>query len=174
MKKFIAWTLVLVLCLGMFAGCAEKPVESTPAGTTAGAVETNDGLEKAAKYLKALYITSPVETGVDYTRTTVVPVGTEKYTVTWAVDVAEDLVKVVEGTDNTVTIDINEANETETPYKLTATVSDKDGNKKEVVFDHILPKAALADGTELIFELRMGDIQKMYNKQLNKLFEDLA
>ena len=77
MKKFIAWTLVLVLCLGMFAGCAEKPVESTPAGTTAGAVETNDGLEKAAKYLKALYITSPVETGVDYTRTTVVPVGTE-------------------------------------------------------------------------------------------------
>ena len=137
MKKFIAWTLVLVLCLGMFAGCAEKPVESTPAGTTAGAVETNDGLEKAAKYLKALYITSPVETGVDYTRTTVVPVGTEKYTVTWAVDVAEDLVKVVEGTDNTVTIDINEANETETPYKLTATVSDKDGNKKEVVFDHI-------------------------------------
>ena len=50
MKKFIAWTLVLVLCLGMFAGCAEKPVESTPAGTTAGAVETNDGLEKAAKY----------------------------------------------------------------------------------------------------------------------------
>lgn len=32
----------------------------------------------------------------------------------------------------------------------------------------------VADGTELIFELRMGDIQKMYNKQLNKLFEDLT
>ena len=148
MKKFIAWTLVLVLCLGMFAGCAEKPVESTPAGTTAGVEENNKGLEKAAKYLKALYITSPVETGVDYTRTTVVPVGTEKYTVTWAVDVAEDLVKIVEGTDNTVTIDVNEDNATETPYKLTATVSDKDGNKKEVVFDHILPVAVAKDGTE--------------------------
>ena len=158
MKKFIAWTLVLVLCLGMFAGCAEKPVESTPAGTTAGAEETNDGLEKAAKYLKALYITSPVETGVDYTRTTVVPVGTEKYNVSWAVDVAEDLVKIVAGEDNTVTVDVNEDNETETPYKLTATVTDAAGNKKEVVFDHILPKAALADGTELTVQevIEMG------------------
>lgn len=32
----------------------------------------------------------------------------------------------------------------------------------------------VAEGAELIFQLRMGDIQKMYNKQLNKLFEDLA
>ena len=147
MKKFIAWILVLVLCLGMFAGCAEKPVESTPAGTTAGAAE-NEGLAKAAKYLKALYNTAPVETGVDYERTTVVPVGKVKYTVTWAVDVAEDLVKIVAGENNTVTIDVNEDNQTETPYKLTATVSDADGNKKEVVFDHILPKAVAKDGTE--------------------------
>ena len=148
MKKFIAWTLVLVLCLGMFAGCAEKPVESTPAGTTAGVEENTEGLEKAAKYLKALYITSPAETGVDFVRTTVVPVGTEKYTVTWTVDVAEDLVKIVEGTDNTVTIDVNEDNTTETPYKLTATVADAKGNTKTVVFDHILPKAVAKDGTE--------------------------
>jgi len=147
MKKFIAWTLVLVLCLGMFAGCAEKPVESTPAGTTAGAAE-NEGLEKAAKYLKALYNTAPVETGVDYERTTIVPVGKVKYTVTWAADVAEDLVKIVAGENNTVTVDVNEDNQTETPYKLTATVSDADGNKKEVVFDHILPKAVAKDGTE--------------------------
>ena len=146
MKKFIAWTLVLVLCLGMFAGCAENPVGSTP-GTTAGAAE-NDGLAKAAKYLKALYNTAPVETGVDYERTTVVPVGKVKYTVTWAVDVAEDLVKIVAGENNTVTIDVNEDNQTETPYKLTATVTDADGNKKEVVFDHILPKAVAKDGTE--------------------------
>ena len=146
MKKFIAWALVLVLCLGMFAGCAENPVESTP-GTTAGAAE-NDGLAKAAKYLKALYNTAPVETGIDYERTTVVPVGKVKYTVTWSVDVAEDLVKIVAGENNTVTIDVNEDNQTETPYKLTATVTDAEGNKKEVVFDHILPKAVAKDGTE--------------------------
>ena len=146
MKKFIAWALVLVLCLGMFAGCAKNPVESTP-GTTAGAAE-NDGLAKAAKYLKALYNTAPVETGVDYERTTVVPVGKVKYTVTWSVDVGEDLVKIVAGENNTVTVDVNEDNQTETPYKLTATVTDADGNKKEVVFDHILPKAVAKDGTE--------------------------
>ena len=147
MKRTIAWILVLVLCLGVFAGCAEKPVASTNPGTTAGAAE-NEGLQKAAKYLKALYNTAPVETGVDFERTTVVPVGTVQYTVTWAVDVAEDLVKIVAGENNTVVIDVNEDNQTETAYKLTATVSDKDGNKKEVVFDHILPKAVAKDGTE--------------------------
>ena len=147
MKRTIAWILVLVLCLGVFAGCAENPVASTNPGTTAGAAE-NEGLQKAAKYLKALYNTAPVETGVDFERTTVVPVGTVQYTVTWAVDVAEDLVKIVAGENNTVVIDVNEDNQTETAYKLTATVSDKDGNKKEVVFDHILPKAVAKDGTE--------------------------
>ena len=147
MKRTIAWILVLVLCLGVFAGCAEKPVASTNPGTTAGAAE-NEGLQKAAKYLKALYNTAPVETGVDFERTTIVPVGTVQYTVTWAVNVAEDLVKIVAGENNTVVIDVNEDNQTETAYKLTATVSDKDGNKKEVVFDHILPKAVAKDGTE--------------------------
>ena len=147
MKRTIAWILVLVLCLGVFAGCAEKPAASTNPGTTAGAAE-NEGLQKAAKYLKALYNTAPVETGVDFERTTIVPVGTVQYTVTWAVNVAEDLVKIVAGENNTVVIDVNEDNQTETAYKLTATVSDKDGNKKEVVFDHILPKAVAKDGTE--------------------------
>ena len=147
MKRTIAWILVLVLCLGVFAGCAEKPVASTNPGTTAGAAET-EGLQKAAKYLKALYNTAPVETGVDFERTTIVPVGTVQYTVTWAVNGAEDLVKIVAGENNTVVIDVNEDNQTETAYKLTATVSDKDGNKKEVVFDHILPKAVAKDGTE--------------------------
>ena len=147
MKRTIAWILVLVLCLGVFAGCTKTPVASTNPGTTAGAAE-NEGLLKAAKYLKALYNTAPVETGVDFERTTIVPVGTVQYTVTWAVDVAEDLVKIVAGENNTVVIDVNEDNQTETAYKLTATVSDKDGNKKEVVFDHILPKAVAKDGTE--------------------------
>ena len=90
MKRTIAWILVLVLCLGVFAGCTKTPVASTNPGTTAGAAE-NEGLLKAAKYLKALYNTAPVETGVDFERTTIVPVGTVQYTVTWAVDVAEDL-----------------------------------------------------------------------------------
>ena len=147
MKRTIAWILVLVLCLSVFAGCTKTPVASTNPGTTAGAAE-NEGLQKAAKYLKALYNTAPVETGVDFERTTIVPVGTVQYTVTWAVDVAEDLVKIVAGENNTVVIDVNEDNQTETAYKLTATVSDKDGNKKEVVFDHILPKAVAKDGTE--------------------------
>ena len=147
MKKITAWILVLVLCLGLFAGCTQPPVGSTPNATTGG-TEENEGLTKAAKYVKALYINAGTETGIDFARTTVVPVGKVQYTITWSVDVTEDLVKIVVNDDNTVTVDINDDNQTETPYKLTATISDDKGNTKEVVFDHILPKAIPKDGTE--------------------------
>lgn len=48
--------------------------------------------------------------------------------------------------------------------------------QKQMIPVYMQPDAEImiSDGTELIFQLRMGDIQKMYNKQLNKLFEDLA
>ena len=138
MKRTIAWILVLVLCLGVFAGCAKNPTGSTPS-TTVGA-EENDGLQKAAKYLKALYNGAPEKTSADYERTSVVPVGNVKYTVTWSVDVSEDLVKVIPGETVTV-IDVKEENDTETPYVLTATVSDAEGNTKTVTFNHILPVA---------------------------------
>lgn len=48
--------------------------------------------------------------------------------------------------------------------------------QKQMIPVYLQPDAEImvADGTELIFELRLSDIQKMYNKQLNKLFEDLA
>jgi len=48
--------------------------------------------------------------------------------------------------------------------------------QKQMIPVYLQPDAEImvADGTELIFELRLSDIQKMYNKQLNKLFDDLA
>lgn len=48
--------------------------------------------------------------------------------------------------------------------------------QKQLIPVYMQPDADImvGEGTDLIFELRMGDIQKMYNKQLNKLFEDLV
>ena len=47
--------------------------------------------------------------------------------------------------------------------------------QKQLIPIYTQPDAQImvGEGTSLIFELRMSDIQKMYNKQLNKLFEDL-
>ena len=49
-------------------------------------------------------------------------------------------------------------------------------SQKQLIPVYMQPDAAImvSEGTELIFQLRMSDIQKMYNKQLNKLFDDLA
>lgn len=48
--------------------------------------------------------------------------------------------------------------------------------QKQLIPVYLLPDARImvAEGTDLIFELRLSDIQKMYNKQLNRLFEDLT
>ena len=43
MKKITAWILVLVLCLGLFAGCTQPPVGSTPNATTGGTEENPVG-----------------------------------------------------------------------------------------------------------------------------------
>ena len=72
MKRFLAWVLVLVLVLGMFAGCKRKkdeepttpstdPVATTPEGPTA---------EDAMEYLCAMYpdTEEPTRTPVNYER----------------------------------------------------------------------------------------------------------
>ncbi len=164
MKKLIAWILVLALCLSFaLVGCAKKSEDTT----------TESGLDKAAKYLKALYNDASTAPSMDYVRTSVVPVGKVQYAVSWSVDVAEELVKIVPGTDNTVTIDINEDNQTETAYKLTATVSDADGNTKTVVFEYTLPIAVPKDGTEMsvkeIIEMGAAKEHDTYTEQKYKV-----
>ncbi|MBQ2956470.1 MAG: DUF4004 family protein [Clostridia bacterium] len=49
-------------------------------------------------------------------------------------------------------------------------------SQKHMIPIYVQPDADImvAEGTDLIFELRIDDIQKMHNKQLNKLFEDLT
>ncbi len=169
MKRILAWMLLLVMVLGMFAGCknAEDPTPTTDPVTTApqGGVQ-GPGAQDAIDYLKSLYQDDGTETAVDYNRYGIVRVGGIEFKIEWSVDVAEDLVKVIVNEDGTVTIDINEQCEEATPYVLTATITDANGNVASQSWNYILPKAqdmveivkaayALANGESLPYQSRL-------------------
>lgn len=137
MKKLTALFLLLAMTVALFAGCSPKSeTPSTPVNAA----------DNALAYVKSLYKTVAEVTSKDYQRIGIVPVGTEKMTVVWSTDVSEDLIKVVVGEDGMVTIDVNEDCTTETPYVLTATVTDAEGKTQTASWNHILPAAMNVDG----------------------------
>ena len=147
MKRIIAWALVLILCLGMFAGCKKGDADSTD-----GAVVVDTAaLEAALEYVKTVYRKTSETTPKDFQRIAVVPVNGVEYEVVWTVNVAEDLVKVLEPENGMVTIDVNEQSSEEVPYELTATISDSYGNSVSHTWKHILPAAiSLEDMLEIV------------------------
>ena len=155
MKKILAFVLALVMCLGIFAGCGSEPAptqapETTPVETEPAAPDTSaEDLESAAAYVKALYKNAAASTPSSYQRIGAVRVGDVEYTVTWSVNVAEGIAKVVPNSDGTVTIEIGEDFEEETPYVLTATVSDASGKTASVEFNHYIP-APLGSQTDIV------------------------
>jgi len=150
MKKLIAWFLVLAMCVSMFAACGqeatptnptEAPTQATVAPTEGEVVDLSDpeGLAAALEYLKTIYKNAGGLTPKDFTRIGTVPVGVKKFEVVWTASVGEDLVKAVRGEDGMVTIDVNEECDTETPYTLTATLTDEAGNSVSYSWEHTLP-----------------------------------
>ena len=159
MKRLIALLLVAAMCLGLFAGCRKDDgADTTPSdtGTTAPSTAPEEvpgedyAVADAAAYVKAMYKDADESTPRDYTVISSLPIGGVTYTITWSVDVAEDIVKVVVGEDGTVTIDVNEALETETHYVLTATITDPAGNSETVSFNRVVPAVISGDATEIV------------------------
>ena len=143
MKKMIAWALLLVMCMAVFAGCSNE----NPANTTApsDAEPQVSGLADAVAYVKTIYKNAAEVTAKDYTVVGSVPVGDETYEITWTVDVAEDLVAIVPGEDGMVTIDVNEGSSEEVAYVLTASLTD--GTETQTLsWNHILPASMDVDG----------------------------
>ena len=170
MTKLIAWLLLLTLTVGLFAGCKPAVVDPTEPDTTVSQADI-EGITAAIDYLKSFYKDDGSDTPVDYERFGIVRIGGVPYTVVWTVDVSEDLIKIVVNDDGTVTIDVNENCEEDTPYVLTATVTDAEGNSVSHSWKHTLPKAvdmvsivkaayALAPGESLPYEstLRCEDL----------------
>lgn len=146
MKNKIALILAALLLLSTAlcaCGNAVEDVEDTVAVTTVPQETVPAGPDNTAAaidYLKTFYINEAgTTTGADFTRFGIVRLDGEAFTVTWSVNVGEELIKIIPGDAGMVNIDINEECEVETPYTLTATVSDDAGHTASFSWDHILP-----------------------------------
>ena len=147
MKKMTVWALLLALTVAMFAGCTNnEPAETTGAPVeTAAPTEAVSGLADAVAYVKTIYKNAADITAKDYEVISVVPMGAEKYEITWTVDVAEDVVAVVAGENGMTLIDVNENSSEEVAYVLTATLTD--GKETQTLtWNHTLPAAMNVDG----------------------------
>ena len=147
MKKLTVWALLLAMTVALFAGCSNTPAETTaPAPVeTQAPTEAVSGLNDAVAYVKTIYKNAAEITAKDYEVISVVPMGTEKFEITWTVDVAEDVAAVVAGENGMTLIDVNENCAAETPYVLTATLTDGT-NTESLSWNHIVPAAMNVDG----------------------------
>ena len=140
MKKILVAILVLVLCVTALVACNNT--------------DNNEGLERAKEYLDALYKAEPKITAADIERVPSLRVGEDTFTVTWTVEIIDgpQTVTVVPG-EGKVIIDVEEATEDvveDTNYKLTATITDKDGNTVQVTYLHTIPKFKVNTGAEYL------------------------
>ena len=175
MKKILAWALVLLMVVGLFAGCTNepKPTDPTVVDPTDPVVEDNSAnLASALEYLETMYKTVSEITGKDFTRPSSIPFGLDRYDITWTTNTDE--VKVVDNGDGTVTIDVNEEADEDTPYELTATLTASNGKTVSYTWKHLLPKAvdvseifneafALADGESMGYEVTLTGVVTMVN-----------
>ena len=147
MKKLTVWALLLAMTVALFAGCSNTPAETTaPAPVeTQAPTEAASGLADAVAYVKTIYKNAADITAKDYEVISVVPMGTEKFEITWTVDVAEDVVAIVAGENGMTLIDVNENSSEEVAYVLTATLTDGT-NTESLSWNHTLPAAMNVDG----------------------------
>lgn len=173
MKKFLSIVtllLVLVLLATAFVGC-KKDDEEVP----------GNALQSARDYIYAMYKDKAENTPSDYQVVGVVTVDGATYTVTWSVDVAEDLVRVVPDADGKmVTIDVVDEAAADVPYTLTATIADAAGNTATVSFTRKVPKfavmtwaqyvAAAKDDTVVVEGIVNGIISKSKGAGENSIY----
>ena len=171
MKKYLAWLLLLTLCLSMFAGCdtsepdtTEKKEEVVTTEATEPQVEDSKASAvNALAYVKNMYKNAGEKTPKDFKRVGSVTIGGKQFEVVWTANVGEEHVKIVKDASGMVIIDVNEQSEEDVPYVLTATVTDDDGEEYSYEWNHLLPIAmkvediirdafALKDGESLPYE----------------------
>ncbi len=153
MKRLIACLLLLAMSVCVFAGCNET---TTPNDTPEVTEPAENGLDNAIAYVKTAYKKAAENTAKDFQRVGKVPVGDTVYTVVWTTDVSEDLVKIEVAEDGLVTVNVNEGAEADTPYVLTATITDENGNTATHSWNHILPAGLNVDGLTYAQIVDMG------------------
>ena len=143
MKKLIvALALLLTLCLALGIACA-------------------DGLDDAASYVKSIYKNRPASTPKDYQLIGSVPGDGDKvYNVEWTTD--SDTIAFTRDENGMVNVNVDEDNNKEVAYVLTATVKDAAGNAS-ISFDRVVPASIKLDIlseeeiVEIAYTLEDGD-----------------
>ncbi len=169
MKKLIALLLAMVLCIGLFAGCAE---------------EKNQDLSKAKEYLYSLYVDAAKETATDLEYPARVKGGDTFFDIEWTVEIlsGKGEIKVVDS-ENTgfVVVDVPEETPEDITYKLTATIKSADGKQTETLtYEHTVPKftltsfaeyAAAENGTLIVAQgVVTAILSKTYGDSSNSLY----
>ena len=145
MKKILVCVLVLVMCITAFVAC--NPTDDTTPDLS--------GLNSAKAYLQNQYRDEATNTLGDFERLATLKVGTATFTVEWTASVTSgpQTITIVDNEDGTVTIDIEEVDETvteDTLYTLTATITDANGNSTTVTYNHMIPKFAVNTFAEYV------------------------
>lgn len=185
MKNRILTAMLALLLL--LTGCSasreevEKPKSTQPT--------TPDNTGAAIDYLKSFYMNEAGSTtATDFTRFGTIRLATDEvFTVTWTSSL--ETVKVVPGENGMVTIDIDETCKADTPYTLTATVTDEAGRSASYTWEHIMPAGMdmvatvnaayqLADGESMEHEVTLtGEviaINTIYNTDFQNVTVTIA
>ena len=161
MKKFISVILLLTLCLGLFAGCDNKPAETQPAV---------DNLASAKSYLFNMYKGSAGKgeankVAKDFSVVTAVAIDGESFPVEWAVTVtagAADAVQIADGENGAKVIDIVEQPEEQVDFTLTGTVKGADGKTESVSFLYYVAAVPKAPETSELTAVDAPETGKPY------------
>ncbi len=168
MKKFIAFVMILALCVGVFAGCKPNTDPTEPAASL---------LERAKQYVFMLYKDSNTKTPENYDVIKGVTIDGTSFPIEWTIEIksgAQDAVKVGTAGDMLVTIEVSETVKEDTEYTLTATIKDAEGKTETVSFDHLVPAvvdlsgASYKDILTAAYALEEGaamkDTQRLFGK----------
>lgn len=144
-------SILLLLCL-ILTACGNKPADVTTPNTP-------DNTGAAIEYLKSFYMNeNGTATVTDFTRFGTVRLDKEVFTVSWSANLSEELIQIIPGENGIVTIDINEECDADTPYTLTATVTDTAGRTATCSWEHILPKGQnMVDIVNQAYTLKSGE-----------------
>lgn len=135
MKKLLSVFLILTLVLGLLAGCSND--------STSGSSST---VSDAKTYLESIYKDDNGRSySVDFTRVQAVRIGSDSYSVSWAVEGGDGLVSIETGdTMSTIVVDKNYGDDVVT-FTLVATISDGNGNTETLTYTHSIPTSTKID-----------------------------
>jgi len=163
MKKFIALLMSLLLCVSLFAACAQEDA----------------GLAAAGDYLFSLYKDEAETTASDFDVVGQVMIEGVAYPVEWTVDTENVTIKDSDKA-GFKTVDVNEKTEVEVSYTLTATVKNEDGQSVVKTFARKIPAykvfsyaeyaAAEDDSTVVVKGIVIGIISKSAGSSSNSLY----